>query len=47
MTKVTIYDTEAKRIEKIAEDIGVTEAEVVEAIFDIIDNNEIDIKDYL
>lgn len=47
MTRVTIYDTEAKRIEEIAEDVGVTEAEVVEAIFDIIDNKEICIEDYL
>ena len=37
MTNITVYDTEAKAIERICEDNDVTEAELIEMLMDYID----------
>jgi len=47
MKKVCVYDTEAVRIEAIMEQYDVGDASVIEALFDIIDDNGIDIGDYM
>lgn len=47
MQKITIYDIEADRIDVICRWKECSEAEVLEAIFDALDDNNIDIKDYL
>ena len=40
MTNITIYDTDAKRLEEVAERHNTTVAEVVEALMDFI--NDVD-----
>lgn len=47
MTKVTLYDIEANKIEAIAAETDNTPAEVVEAIFEALKDNGIKIEDYL
>ena len=37
MTKLTVYDIEAREIEKICEDNDTTEAEVIEALMEFIE----------
>ena len=37
MTNITVYDTEAKALERICEDNDVTEAELIEMLMDYID----------
>lgn len=46
MTTVTVYDVEAKRIEKICDEHNTTSAELIEALLDAIDNGDVDLKDY-
>ena len=47
MQNITVYDTEAEDIKRLAEDTDTTEAEVVQAIFDAIKDNGIKVEDYL
>lgn len=42
MTNITVYDTEAKAIERICEDNDVTEAELIEMLMDYIDEVKAD-----
>lgn len=45
MTRIEIFDTEAERIEKLAEKHDCCEASVIEVLFDILEENEIDIEE--
>ena len=45
MTNISVFDTEAERISKLAEKYDCCEASVVEALFDILKENEIDIEE--
>lgn len=47
MKKIDIFDTEAKRIEKLCGKHDVADASVIEALFDALGENDIDIRDYL
>lgn len=42
MTNITVYDTEAKAIERICEDNDVTEAELIEMLMDYINEVKAD-----
>ncbi len=46
MTIINVYDTEADRIEKICNEHDVTEAQVVEALFNMLDWNDNSIEDF-
>ena len=43
MTKITIYDTDCKRIESLCEKYDTTEAELISNIMDNLTNEEIDL----
>lgn len=45
MTTIEIFDMEAKRIEKLVERYDTCEASIVEALFELLDDNGIDIDD--
>lgn len=45
MTNISVFDTEAERISKLAEKYDCCEASVVEVLFDILRENEIDIEE--
>jgi hypothetical protein len=45
MTYIRVFDTEAERISKLAEKHNCCEASVVEVLFDILRENEIDIEE--
>ena len=47
MTRIEAYDIDASLIYTIAEENDTTEANVIEAILTAINDNYIDIKDYL
>ena len=47
MKKIDIFDTEAKRIEKLCGKHDMADASVIEALFDALEENDIDIRDYL
>lgn len=47
MQNISVYDTEADRINALCEEEDTTAAELVQAFFDIIDGEDIDITDYL
>lgn len=47
MTNISAYDEEAKRVEDIAEKNDTTECEVIRALFDVLEDNDINIEDYL
>ena len=47
MTSITVYDTEADKIEKICKDYDTTEAEVIEALIEAIEYENIDLGDWL
>lgn len=47
MTKVWAFDVEAQEIERIAEENGVGTSDVVQAMMDAINDNDINIVDYL
>ena len=47
MKKIDVFDTEAKRIDEIADKHDTCDASVVEVLFDIIDEYEIDIDLYI
>lgn len=47
MTTISIYDEEAKTIDKISEDFNTTSAEIIAALFTALNEEEIDISDYL
>ena len=47
MKKIDVFDTEAKRIDEIADTHDTCDASVVEVLFDIIDEYEIDIDLYI
>ncbi len=40
MTKIEVYDYDAKRIKKLCEEFDLTEAEVIESLFDNLDWDE-------
>lgn len=42
MTRINVYDTEAEMLEKICDDNDMTEAEVIELLFDYIDDMKAD-----
>jgi len=47
MRKIMAYDVEADKIEKIAEENDASTMEIIMAIFDAIEDNDIAIEDYL
>lgn len=47
MTRISAYDEEAKRVEDIADRNDTTECEVIRALLEAIDDNDINIEDYL
>ena len=47
MVKISVYDTEAKEIEKICEDYGITEAELIEALMDVVRDEIIHLNEWL
>lgn len=47
MQSINVYDEDAQKIVKLAEDADTSEAEVIEAIFDAINANNIKVEDYL
>ena len=47
MTKITIYDDDDKRIGELANAYDVSEAHIISALLQIIDENEISIEDYV
>ena len=47
MSKIDVFDTEKKRIDEIADKYDACDASVIEALFDIIDENGINIGDYM
>ena len=47
MQNINIYDIEAERIERLSTLLDVTAAEIVEALFDAIDFEGIDLEEYL
>ena len=46
MTSISVYEVEAKRIEKICDDKDTTSAELIEALLDAVDNGDICLEDY-
>ena len=47
MKLISVYDIEASAIEKLSEKHDVTEAEIVTALLDAIEDNGIDIGEYI
>lgn len=47
MERIGAYDIESKRVETIADRYGVYEADVIEALFQALDDNKIEIAQYL
>lgn len=47
MTRISIYDIEAEQIETLSDAHDVSDADVIEALFEAIKDNDIDINDYL
>lgn len=47
MKAINIYDIEAERIETLCEKHDISEAELMQAILDALDNNEIDLDEYI
>lgn len=47
MTTIRVYDTEAKQIENICDEYGISEAELVEAVLEAIDAGEIKISEWI
>lgn len=47
MTVINVYDTEADRIEKICNELDVTEAQVIEALFNALDWNDDSIEEFI
>lgn len=47
MTRLSAYDEEAKRVEDIAEQNDTTECEVIRALFEALEDNNIKVEDYL
>lgn len=45
MTSIDVYDTEAERINKLAEKYDCCDASVIEVLFDILEENGIDIEE--
>lgn len=47
MTRVSVYDYTAEDIERICDEQEVTAAELIEALIDLVREEEIDIRDWL
>ena len=47
MTNITVYDVEANKIEDICKEYDTTEAEVIEALIEAIEYENIDLGDWL
>ena len=47
MTTILIYDTEAEIIDRMSDDFNTTSAEVIEALLTALNENEIDLSEYL
>ena len=47
MKTILVYDYEADRIEKICEELDVSEAEVIEALFNVLDYSNEDIEEHI
>ena len=47
MERIWIYDAEDKKVEEICNKLDVTTAEVVEALFTALEENKIDLTDYI
>ena len=45
MTRIEVFDTEAKRISKLAERYDCCEASVIEVLFEILEDNGINIEE--
>lgn len=47
MKTIGVYDTEAMKIEPICEEWNITEAELIEILFQIIEDEDIDISGWI
>lgn len=47
MKNITVYDEEAKKIEKICDERDTTSAELIEVFIDIIEAGDINLDDYM
>lgn len=47
MTTISIYDAEAEIIDRMSDDFNTTSAEVIEALLIALNDNGIDISEYL
>ena len=47
MTRISVYDLEAREIERICEENGTTEPEFIEAVLNAIEVGELNISDWL
>lgn len=47
MTRVNIYDIEAEKIDALEREHDASEAEIIQALFEALEDNDIDLKDYL
>ena len=47
MTKITVYDDTEKEIDKLAMDNGVTDAQIIDALLEAVQDHAIDLADYI
>ena len=47
MQRISVYDEEAKKIAKLVDETDTSEAEVIQAIFDALNDHNIKVEDYL
>ena len=47
MTKIAVYDDDAKRISKICEEYDIPEFELVMALLDIVESDEIKLSEWI
>ena len=47
MKNITVYDIEENKIEKLCNEYDITEAELIEALLEAIEDNNINITDYI
>lgn len=47
MMTIEVFDTEAKRINKLADKFDTCDASIIDMLFEMMEDNELDIEDYL
>ena len=47
MTHLSAYDDDAERFEKICEEKDITEPELISALLDIVESDEVDLDDWI